>query len=121
VTGSPRRIIKKLVCASLLGLAIGFILGYVGSWVEHRNESRFGASYSQFEFEWVGFFTLPGRIITQEFVHTHDWSVDEAWHYRVDISLWNALVWCVAIQLTAGIHSVVTAGRPMSNGAQEVN
>jgi hypothetical protein len=108
--------IRKLGFASVIGLAIGFCLGYLGAWVEHRNESRFGTSYSQFKFEWVSFFSLPGEIVVGKFIHTYDWTVDEAWNYRMETSLWNALFWCVAVQIAAGIHSAVTVDRPMPNG-----
>lgn len=90
----------KVTLAATLAAGLGYAAGIAGTAVEHRNEPLFGAMYSRHQHDWLAAAVLPGVIIA-ELRSGYDWRVDEAWHFRSEICLWNGILWSTAVLAVA--------------------
>jgi len=86
--------LQKLLLYALIGFAFGILFGFLGVWVDHRNESEAGPRRDH----WTDFLIIPstpGNIITWQTYGAYDWGIDETWDYRIPITLWNGVSWSV--------------------------
>jgi hypothetical protein len=108
VDSDVMRICRKIFVFAVVGASFGFFAGCLGTFIEHRNEVRFGASYSSFEYQWLALLlSLPGTVAAH-ITYTHDWRVDEAWHFRHVIWAWNTLFWGALASVVALFHGLIT-------------
>lgn len=101
------RVYRKVFFFAVVGATFGFVAGCLGTFIEHNNEVRFGTSYSNFENQWLALLSLPGTVAAHS-SYTHDWRVDEAWHYREVIWAWNTLFWCLLALIVALFQALIT-------------
>lgn len=82
--------------ASLTGvILLGMVLGYLGGFIQYRNESRHGSQYSNWEHEWLMIPALPG-ILVSSILGQHDYQLTEHWiQHRHSMAAWNGLVFAV--------------------------
>ena len=91
--------------AALVGLFFGSISGYVSAWINHHNESTFGASEHQYQYQIWTIPSTPGDYIVWRAVGGHDWLLDEGWNYRMSITLWNGVFWLVVFVVIGALRS----------------
>lgn len=95
---------KTILLPLLAGAVFGCITGWIGAWIQHYNESNFGAEYSRFRFDWLAFPALPGAAIT--FLRLrHDLQIDEAWLFRWQICGWNGAFWATSFAAISLLRS----------------
>jgi hypothetical protein len=82
---------RRIASGIVLVAALGLLAGYVGAWIEFRNELAHGASYVKHEYTLFVFPALPGIIIAQHF--SPDWRLQEVWQHRHLIASANGLFW----------------------------
>jgi len=74
----------------LIGLLFGATTGYFNVWDDHH----YWANRAPEKQEWYEILTIfgwPGDTMANSY--GGDWQADEAWDYRGDIVVWNALFW----------------------------
>jgi hypothetical protein len=98
----------RAIIAVAAALVFGYVTGFLGTIIQHRNESTFGGSSRQYRFEWLVWPAAPGFILA-ELRAGYDWRVDEAWSFRKDIRFWNAAFW-------SGVVFVVTVPLVLRRG-----
>jgi hypothetical protein len=79
-----------VILLPLLGLLFGAATGYFNVWDDHH----YWANRAPEKQEWYEIFTIlgwPGDSMANSY--GGDWQADEAWDYRSDIVVWNALFW----------------------------
>ena len=81
---------SHLTCVAI-ALALAAILGLIGAWYTHLDESRHGASYSEYEYEYFRLVALPGILVTSALC-PYDLRIDELWRKRDSVILWNTVV-----------------------------
>ena len=84
----------RIVIVAVVAI-LGAILGYLGSFIQFKNESAHGSEYSSWEHEWLMFPALPGVLISSalrpfDYQLTQHWTLD-----KHGIALWNGLVFAV--------------------------
>lgn len=109
---------KRIVKACLATGLLGFLLGYIGAYIEYINERDHGASYAQWRNEWVALSALPGRLIADR-LRLYDYQLTEAWLLdKHRIALMNGLFYmplglAAMIRKKASNKGAVLIGDPL--------
>jgi hypothetical protein len=105
----PKSVIslKRLVLALLVGWCLGTVTGLVGVWTMNYNEQEFGAAYSQYRFEWVALWSLPGLILSSYSGNDPDFQLGELYEHRVGIILLNSAFYAVTAVVVSSFYWVL--------------
>lgn len=80
-----------VIAVALLGAA----LGYLGGFVQFKNESTHGSEYSSWEYEWLIIPAYPGILISSAF-RTFDYQLTEQWiQDKHNTAIWNGVLFAV--------------------------
>ena len=91
-----------VILLSLGGFLFGVATGYYGVWWDHQFDPAYTGTHGASLLAFAG---APGDVIANSY--GGDWQQDEAWDYRIDITVWNGLFWVgLTIVALAIIQSV---------------
>jgi len=105
--------IRHYLLIAVVGFALGSGLGWLGVWVNHRNELAFIGSRQDRMSDWLILPSMPGNFITWKIAGSYDWRVDEDWYYRRSITLWNGVFWMAVFLTGFSALQMLRRGQPL--------
>jgi hypothetical protein len=106
--GELARAIAILIVFADLGLAFG----YLGGYIEFYNDMHHGGTGRECEFEWLALPGLPGALIAQS-RQEWDYQLGEAWYLdKHSMALWNSLCYTIlGLHLAVWMYLTTRCGR----------
>ena len=96
--------IRSLLLLAMIGMVLGGVLGFAGTWANHHSETGQRAFGEDYLSTLLAVPSLPGGIITWRIHGAYDWSIDEDWNYRVPITLWNGVFWGILFTIIGAVR-----------------
>jgi hypothetical protein len=85
---------KRIVIVAVLAV-LGVALGYLGGFIQFKNESSHGADYSSWNHEWMIMPALPGILVSSA-LSPFDYQLTEHWiQDKHSIAIWNGTLFAV--------------------------
>ena len=85
---------KRILIVTVIAV-LGIALGYLGGFVQFKNESIHGSEYSSWNHEWLTLPSLPGLLITSS-LSPVDYQLTQHWNQdKHGTAFWNGLVFAV--------------------------